>query len=925
MNKFQKVRRLVTIAALLTGVLDLGFLPATSVQALPTKIVTSQVYGTGGNSGATYNNEYGELFTHDTFAINMRGPTSTFAPTLPTALPTPVTESSPEITCGETILEDTTLIKDLVCPPGTDYAIVIGGSNLTLDLGGHVISGHAPGTGVFSIGQEGITIKNGSIEGFNVGVFIIETRQVVMENLTVRNLDISDPDHMIFGIQILGSQNVVVKDSLFEFLTVAHKEAVEIYDSFVDVSNIEVRGGGAGVNFSFAGDCDPTNSPSNGTVLNSKFSDIYIAGILVACSSYAWIEGNVFSAAPAVGIGIQGDAPFMGDVTGLTIKDNFIHDTMIGIEFRGILDSNISNNYVFDNQIWGIAMRQSLGCITPELGWECFYSTANVIAVNETWGNGMDLYHYEDSLGNVWERNTCETKDGVEIPECPPIVKSIVRASDNPTNGTSVNFTVTFSEPVTGVDMTGPNFDDFSLTTTGVSGAAVSGVSGSGSVYTVTVNTGSGSGTIRLDVPVTATIIDLAGNPVGGLPFTRGEIYTINKNVEAYIGGNLVGSYALLPGQSTRQNYVGVDSGPVKVISRSGTPIISAIRSAWAVNGVTTSFSQLMGLPLKQLSDTYVFPGYNNVTLNEQLRIANVDTSPTSVTVTIGGIPRGIYPLAAGEAVRINYPGLDSGPVVVKGTSGVKIISSIREAWAVNGVTTSFVQLMGLPATQLSNKYVYAGYNNVTLNEQLRIGNVDPTQSTVVTVTIGGDVQGTYPLGPGAAVRVNYPGLDSGPVIVEGTAGVNIISSIRDAWAVNGVTTSFSQLMGMPVGQLSDKYLFPAYNNVTLNDQLRIANVDTVPTTVMVTIGGNLKGTYPLAAGEAVRINYPGLDSGPVVVQGTSGVKIISSIREAWALNGVTQSFVQLMGLPAGQLSTTYLFPAYNNVTLNEQLRIGMP
>ena len=395
--------------------------------------------------------------------------------------------------------------------------------------------------------------------------------------------------------------------------------------------------------------------------------------------------------------------------------------------------------------------------------------------------------------------------------------------------------------------------------------------------------------------------------------------------INVYIGGNLQGSYTLEPGSSQRVNYAGLDSGPVRVVSTNGLPIISAIRSAWAVNGVTTSFSQLMGLPLEQLSDTYVFPGYNNVTLNDQLRIANVDTSPTSVTVTIGGDLKGTYPLAAGEAVRINYPGLDSGPVVVKGTSGVKIISSIREAWAVNGVTTSFVQLMGLPATQLSNKYVYAGYNNVTLNEQLRIGNVDPTQSTVVTVTIGGDVQGIYPLGPGQAVRINYPGLDSGPVIVEGTAGVNIISSIRDAWAVNGVTTSFSQLMGMPVGQLSDKYLFPGYNNVTLNEQLRIANVDTVPTIVTVTIGGDLKGTYPLAVGEAVRINYPNLDSGPVVVQGTSGVKIISSIREAWAVNGVTQSFVQLMGLPAGQLSTTYLFPAYNNVTLNEQLRIGMP
>ena len=162
-------------------------------------------------------------------------------------------ESRAEISCGQTITEDTTLVEDLACPPGTESAIVIGASNITLDLGGHVLSGYAPGTGVFSIGHEGINIRNGTIEGFNYGVFIIDTRRVTVENLTVRNLDISDPNHFIFGIHILSSQDVVVRDTLFEFLSVPHKEAVEIFDSFVDVSNIEVRGGGAGVSFSFAG------------------------------------------------------------------------------------------------------------------------------------------------------------------------------------------------------------------------------------------------------------------------------------------------------------------------------------------------------------------------------------------------------------------------------------------------------------------------------------------------------------------------------------------------------------------------------------------------------------------------------------------------------------------------------------------------
>ncbi len=112
-----------------------------------------------------------------------------------------------------------------------------------------------------------------------------------------------------------------------------------------------------------------------------------------------------------------------------------------------------------------------------------------------------------------------------------PIVKSILRADPNPTNIASVSFTVNFSKSVIGV-----NNDDFSLTTTsGISDSTVSGVSGSGSIYTVTVNTGSGDGTLRLDIVDNYSIFDTDSTPLGGPfaydgDFTTGEIYTINKS-----------------------------------------------------------------------------------------------------------------------------------------------------------------------------------------------------------------------------------------------------------------------------------------------------------------------------------------------------------------------------------------------------------
>ncbi|MBN8580382.1 MAG: hypothetical protein J0L96_06890 [Anaerolineae bacterium] len=311
----------------------------------------------------------------------------------------------------------------------------------------------------------------------------------------------------------------------------------------------------------------------------------------------------------------------------------------------------------------------------------------------------------------------------------------------------------------------------------------------------------------------------------------------IGAEIEVSIGGINKGTYYLGPGESTRQNYVGVDSGPAIVEAQGSTDIIAALRDAYFVGGQLESFVQLMGLPKESLSTTYYFPAYNNVTLDGQLRFSNVGNSATTVTVTIAGVVRGTYPLNPGEAKRVNYIGLDSGPVVVSSSGGIPIIAALRDAYFVDGRLESFAQLMGLPQEKLSTSYYFPAYNNVTLDGQLRIGNVGNSDTTV-TVTIAGVVRGTYPLSPSQAVRINYAGLDAGPVVVESSDGVPIIAALRDAYFVDGKLVSFVQLMGLPQEQLSTNYNFPAYNNVTLDGQLRFGNVGISATTVTVTIAG---------------------------------------------------------------------------------------
>jgi hypothetical protein len=106
-----------------------------------------------------------------------------------------------------------------------------------------------------------------------------------------------------------------------------------------------------------------------------------------------------------------------------------------------------------------------------------------------------------------------------------PTVASISHIDSNPTNAVSVNYTVTFSEDVSGVDET-----DFAVFTTGsISGAAIVDLSGAENTYTVTVSTGTGEGTIRLDIPDTAVIKDSTENALVGLPYTAGDVYIIDR------------------------------------------------------------------------------------------------------------------------------------------------------------------------------------------------------------------------------------------------------------------------------------------------------------------------------------------------------------------------------------------------------------
>ncbi len=413
-------------------------------------------------------------------------------------------------------------------------------------------------------------------------------------------------------------------------------------------------------------------------------------------------------------------------------------------------------------------------------------------------------------------------------------------------------------------------------------------------------------------------------------------------SIETFIGITKEGKYSLGSGKSLRESYSGVNNGPVKIASTNAIPFIGAERVIYNVNNLPTSFSEMMALPDGQLDNTYWMPWYNNVDLDTQLRFGNVSNTTATVHVWIGGQEmiscNSPYTLAAGASLRVSCPGVNNGPVQI--ISNVNIVAAERVIYNVNGLPTSFSEMMGLPDSQLDKTYWMPWYNNVDLDTQLRFGNVSDTPATV-HVWIGGhemlsgctttpaNVPYPYVLPVGASLRVSCPGVNNGTVQI--ISNVNIVAAERVIYKVNGVNTSFSEMMALPNSQLSTTYWLPWYNNVDLDTQLRFGNVSNTTAIVHVFMGGvevtsgctPSNSPYTLPAGASLRVSCIGVNNGPVKV--ISNVNIVAAERVIYMVNNIPTSFSEMMALTDSQLSTSYWLPWYNNIDLDTQLRFGVP
>ncbi|MDW8391392.1 MAG: hypothetical protein RMK84_14800, partial [Oscillochloridaceae bacterium] len=255
------------------------------------------------------------------------------------------------------------------------------------------------------------------------------------------------------------------------------------------------------------------NGALNGQVyaLAVNGNDLYVGGNFIDAAGIPQADyvarwnGSAWSA-----LGSSADGDLNGQVKALAVSGS---DVYVGGQFTDAAGISQADHVArWDGSAWSaLGGSGGNGALTGQV---------KALAVS-----GSDVY----VGGFFWDAAGNQLADNIAAYAAPPSVSAITRLDPNPTSAASVQFQVTFDEPVTGVAAS-----DFALATTGnLSGASISGVSGSGATYTVTVATGTGDGALRLDVPAGATINDLAGVGVNNAPFVTGESYTVDKTAPA--------------------------------------------------------------------------------------------------------------------------------------------------------------------------------------------------------------------------------------------------------------------------------------------------------------------------------------------------------------------------------------------------------
>jgi len=317
--------------------------------------------------------------------------------------------------------------------------------------------------------------------------------------------------------------------------------------------------------------------------------------------------------------------------------------------------SQVSWTVTFSEPVTGPA-KANFGLVVTGLGGPPAI-TGNVTGSGTTWtvtattGSGSGTMQLKltsgsgikDTAGNALGGTIPFLGQTYTIDRTAPTVTSINRADANPASTSPVHWTVVFSESVTGVDAS-----DFALVNSGLSGPAITGVSGAGTTYTVTASTGTGSGTLGLNLVDNDSIVDTAGNKLGGTGtgngnFT-GQVYTVTSPV---------GLPFTIAGNATTMLFPGLSS-PINLVFTNPNSVAITVTVVTAT--ITTT------------SDETHCAAAANFAIGQQLQVTVTVPANTTASLSALSVPTANWPTITMVETHVNQNGCQNRTVNISYT-----------------------------------------------------------------------------------------------------------------------------------------------------------------------------------------------------------------------------------------------------------------
>jgi hypothetical protein len=189
------------------------------------------------------------------------------------------------------------------------------------------------------------------------------------------------------------------------------------------------------------------------------------------------------------------------------------------------------------------------------------------------------------------------------------------------------------------------------------------------------------------------------------------NILLIPQGATVTIGTQSIGTFPVLASPSTIINQANTVDGPVRVTSTTTGNLFASER---VISG--TSFNEIMGYPTNQLTTDYWFPWYDNVSMSTWVLVGNPGGIAAKVDIYVCGV-KSTYTIPANGRITPRYGGTVCGPVRVVSTNGVKVFSSERVLYG-----TSFNEVMGFPANQLTTEYWFPWYDSTSMSTDILVG-----------------------------------------------------------------------------------------------------------------------------------------------------------------------------------------------------------